>query len=100
MGKANLDWPPDQTQKNQKSQQRIGTLPVFWAMRRVRAGDPPIAGAKAGEAIKLGIGPEHLLPGERREQSLRVEVDFLRQSSNIRTMGLLALRPARASWTR
>ena len=31
----------------------------------------PIAGAKAGEAIKLGIRPEHLLPGERREQSLQ-----------------------------
>ncbi len=36
----------------------------------------PIAGAKAGEAIKLGIRPEHLFPGERREQSLRANVDF------------------------
>ncbi|MEP9389871.1 sn-glycerol-3-phosphate ABC transporter ATP-binding protein UgpC [Mesorhizobium sp. KR9-304] len=36
----------------------------------------PVAGATEGETIKLGIRPEHLLPGERREISLRAHIDF------------------------
>jgi lactose/L-arabinose transport system ATP-binding protein len=36
----------------------------------------PIAGVAERDMIKLGIRPEHLLPGERREGSLRAHVDF------------------------
>ena len=36
----------------------------------------PVAGATAGETIKLGIRPEHLSPGQRNETSLRAYVDF------------------------
>ena len=36
----------------------------------------PLAVAGEGEAVRLGIRPEHLAPGDRRESSLRAHVDF------------------------
>ncbi|MDQ7250478.1 ABC transporter ATP-binding protein [Dongia sedimenti] len=35
-----------------------------------------VSGATPGEAIKLGIRPEHLQPGARQDGALRAEVDF------------------------
>ena len=49
---------------------------------RIRAGgtdialDRPIPGAADGGTIRLGIRPEHLSPGDRRDNALRAHVDF------------------------
>ncbi len=37
---------------------------------------PPSESGAAGGSVKLGIRPEHLRPGERKEGSLRAHVDF------------------------
>jgi lactose/L-arabinose transport system ATP-binding protein len=36
----------------------------------------PLTGVTEGDSVKLGIRPEHLIVGDRREDALRVEIDF------------------------
>jgi lactose/L-arabinose transport system ATP-binding protein len=36
----------------------------------------PLTGISEGDGIRVGIRPEHLFPGERRESSLRARIDF------------------------
>jgi len=55
---------------------------VYLAGNRLRAGgiemalDKPVLQAKEKEPIKLGIRPEHLSPGGRRDDALPAHVDF------------------------
>jgi len=49
---------------------RVGAAEALFTLQA------PLAGAGEGEAVKLGIRPEHLAPGDRRESSLRAHVDF------------------------